>query len=134
VGVSTVLVNKSDRRAVITPEKLRKKFGGGFRVVQTSAKKKTGLDELKAATLALVANASMEGRGAGLVTNNRHIECLTRALKNLNRVLNGAGKGNTEEAIAVDLRDAVRELGAITGEDAGEEVLSSIFRQFCIGK
>ena len=38
------------------------------------------------------------------------------------------------ELVALELGEAVRELGEITGESAGEAILDRIFGQFCLGK
>ena len=38
------------------------------------------------------------------------------------------------ETLALDLRAALHELGAITGAITNEDVLDAIFSQFCIGK
>jgi tRNA modification GTPase len=38
------------------------------------------------------------------------------------------------EYSAVDLRAALRAVGEITGADNVEEILDSVFAQFCIGK
>jgi tRNA modification GTPase len=44
----------------------------------------------------------------------------------------GAGFGG--DTLALDLRTALAELGSITGEITNEDVLGTIFSQFCIGK
>jgi tRNA modification GTPase len=40
----------------------------------------------------------------------------------------------SEELVLVGLHNALRFLGEITGETTTEEILSEIFRTFCIGK
>jgi tRNA modification GTPase len=42
--------------------------------------------------------------------------------------------GLSGELVAVDLRDALRHLGSITGQVVADDLLSSIFSRFCIGK
>jgi tRNA modification GTPase len=36
--------------------------------------------------------------------------------------------------VALELKEAIGELGEITGEEAGDDVLDRIFAQFCLGK
>jgi len=38
------------------------------------------------------------------------------------------------EMISVELRSALAELGAVTGDAISEEVLGRIFQRFCVGK
>jgi len=40
----------------------------------------------------------------------------------------------TGDFLAIDLRAALKDLGAITGEITNEDLLNSIFSRFCIGK
>jgi tRNA modification GTPase len=42
--------------------------------------------------------------------------------------------GLSGELVAVDLRDSLRHLGSITGQVVADDLLSSIFSRFCIGK
>jgi tRNA modification GTPase len=56
--------------------------------------------------------------------------CRIRQLQFLKNVATGAEM----ELLAVDLRDALSALGAVTGETTTDEVLDQIFSTFCIGK
>jgi tRNA modification GTPase len=59
---------------------------------------------------------------------------MVQARKSLKLTLDGIAAGQPNEFIAFDIREAVSELGEITGEVTTEEVLNSIFSRFCIGK
>ena len=39
-----------------------------------------------------------------------------------------------EDFISMDLQDALRYLGEITGESVDEEIIDRIFSRFCLGK
>lgn len=92
-----------------------------------------GLTELKAALSGYASTAS-EGT---VVTSARHYEALRDASASLNAVLDGMGSGIPTDLLAEDLREAVRSLGRIWGEDLGisaQDTLNHIFGRFCIGK
>jgi len=69
-----------------------------------------------------------------LVSNVRHYEALCRANEALARVNEGLTSGLSGELLALDLHDALDALGEITGQVSSDEVLSTIFSRFCIGK
>lgn len=50
------------------------------------------------------------------------------------QAVEGARQGRDVELLAMDLKDAARELGAVSGRDVDQEVLGRIFSRFCIGK
>ena len=52
----------------------------------------------------------------------------------LEKVLHGIDHGLTSDMVALDIRNALYQLGLITGEVTNDEVLDSIFTRFCIGK
>jgi tRNA modification GTPase len=68
-----------------------------------------------------------------LVTRERHRTKLTACLKEIDNFLKKDPNKDIEMA-AEDLRIAVRHLGAIVGKVDIEEILGSIFNDFCIGK
>jgi tRNA modification GTPase len=68
-----------------------------------------------------------------LVTRERHRTKLNECLKEINNFLKKDQKKDIEMA-AEDLRLATRHLGVIVGKVDVEEILGSIFKDFCIGK
>jgi len=105
------------------------------RVVFISAGQRAGLDELQAALLAQVRGAGLAGTGgATIVTNVRHARALETAAQHLAAVRQGLEEGRGTELLAADLRHALAALGEITGEISSDDLLTSIFTQFCIGK
>ena len=69
-----------------------------------------------------------------LITDSRHYDLLTRAKSNLERASRSMAQGAGEEIVLADLHNALKFLGAITGETTSEDILSAIFASFCIGK
>ena len=107
-------------------------------LVKISAKTGEGLVDLMS-TLSNKASDLVGTSDSTLVTNLRHYEALRKSEAPLRRVL--AGLGATDHAaplppdlIAQDLREALHYIGSIVGEISTDEVLGSIFREFCIGK
>lgn len=69
-----------------------------------------------------------------LVTSSRHRDALQKAQDHVTSAINALEQGMTGDFLSIDLRAALQELGAITGEITNEDVLDSIFSRFCIGK
>lgn len=68
------------------------------------------------------------------VTNSRHKSHIDNAVEAVKRAIE-TGEGNGFlDLMAVDLTTATEELGKITGESAGEDIIKTIFERFCVGK
>lgn len=68
------------------------------------------------------------------VISERHAESLLKGARSLGTALQSLKSGMTNEFVAFDIRESVSALGEITGEITSEEILNSIFAEFCIGK
>jgi tRNA modification GTPase len=98
--------------------------------LKLSLKTGEGLDALVEA-IAAKAKERLEFRGdSPVLTRPRHRHALMEALEALER----ASSAPEPELFAEDLRLALRALGRITGRVDVEELLDTIFRDFCIGK
>ena len=88
-----------------------------------------GMDALRA-RLAAEARALTESEGPPPLTQARHRAALLTALDRLTAALSA----DLPELRGEDLRMALRAIGRITGRVDVEDILDTLFRQFCIGK
>ena len=123
-----LVVNKSDRDAVSLAPPFTQ-----LESVSISAKSGAGLDELKEKITTLFASGG-EISESTLVSDRRHREALLRANEALDRFQEAVDADQEPEFLALDLKEALRALGEITGETTPDEILDQIFSRFCIGK
>jgi tRNA modification GTPase len=131
------VINKLDLPQALPEADL--KAATPFPVVKISALTGFGIEDLKQA----IADAALGGglHPAGeMVTQGRHhrhlldcLGCLERARDLLKPVPPGPA-APPWELEALELQGAIRELGEITGEEVGDDVLDRIFSRFCLGK
>jgi tRNA modification GTPase len=69
-----------------------------------------------------------------VMINARHQEALARARVSVERTIAALRANQTLELVAMDLRIATNAVGEIVGKTTTEDLLDSIFGQFCIGK
>ncbi|MBM3847256.1 MAG: tRNA uridine-5-carboxymethylaminomethyl(34) synthesis GTPase MnmE, partial [Verrucomicrobia bacterium] len=123
-----VLRNKSDLgvRFVPPPEISQ--------VLDISCSTGQGIEELKTAITRLVWSGKLGADMSDAMINSRHQDALRRAgvaTEAAARVLQGE---ESLEIAAMELRIGLNAVGEITGKTSTEDLLDSIFSQFCIGK
>jgi len=69
-----------------------------------------------------------------IVSNIRHFESLSKTLLAIKNIEDGLQQNIPTDLLTTDIRTAMHYLGEITGEITNEDILSSIFSKFCIGK
>jgi tRNA modification GTPase len=130
-----VAMNKSDLpQEAVDPAIYDRISSKGSRIIRTSTKTGSGIHELRNALFESVAEYTRDSASGVEVTNGRHFDALSRALRDLSEAMETLDAGRSNEFIALDVRDAVAALGEITGEVTSEDVLNTIFSSFCIGK
>ena len=68
-----------------------------------------------------------------LITNERHLSCLTQAKVQIEIAL-GETQRATLDIVTSAMRDAWATLGEITGTSAQEDIIDRIYSKFCLGK
>jgi tRNA modification GTPase len=107
---------------------------GSTLVVEISCLSGQGIETLKDAIKELVWSGEIRAEMLQVMINSRHQDALTRARAATQRTLDVLRAGETLELAAGELRIAVNAVGEIVGKTTTEDLLDSIFSQFCIGK
>ena len=131
---ATATVRRIDRQAAEGALELRvlnkvDLVAGDHEGFAVSALAGTGMAEFRGA-LDDLARRLTASSGPPVLTRARHRACVGEALLRLEAAL----AASWPELRGEDLRLALRALGRLSGAVGVEDVLDSVFRQFCIGK
>ena len=122
---SIVILNKSD-----IANKIKHKFDAD--TILVSVKENNNIDLLINKIKEKLSRKCLLNNNI-LVTRERHRVKLNECLREIDKFLK-KNKNEDIELAAEDLRMATRHLGSIVGKVDVEEILGSIFKDFCIGK
>jgi len=129
-GKRRILVrNKMD-----LPVRLQLPAAAGAPVVDVCCLTGQGIEALKDAIKGLVWSGEIQAGMLPVMINARHEDALNRSRAAAQRAGETLRAGAPLELAALDLRIAVNALGEIVGQTTTEDLLDTIFSQFCIGK
>jgi len=103
-------------------------------VVELSCQTGVGLETLKERIKDAVWAGGVGSEMLQVMINSRHQEALQRARRHTSDAVDALARNETLELPAMDLRIATNAVGEIVGKTTTEDILDSIFSQFCIGK
>ena len=104
-----------------------------FHGVRISCLTGEGLPELQKEILARITKQNLKPESP-VAINTRHRDCLRRALESCDRATTAQAEGVSPEYAAIHLNEALRAVGEVIGVVDVEQILDSVFSQFCIGK
>lgn len=122
-----VVRNKTD-----LPPKL--KLPTGIGAIDVCCITGTGIEALKDAIKKLVWGGEIQAEMLEVMINARHQEGLSRGRAAIERSATALRADAGLEVVALELREATNAIGEIVGKTTTEDLLDSIFSQFCIGK
>ncbi len=105
-----------------------------YKIIDISAKEMWGLDELSQVIKEMVFGGAMKNHESDIVTRTRHLDALERTLNYVKDALSGVEQNIPVDLVVIDIRNALDSFGEITGETVTEDILDTIFSEFCIGK
>ena len=124
---SILLINKTDLYDFKVPEQLKK-----YKPFSISVLKETNIDKV-VSEIKFILKKSLYRNTDVFITRERHRIDLNNCILSLQDFKNKNINKEFDKATE-DLRVAVRNLGKVVGKVDVEEILSSIFNDFCIGK
>ncbi len=124
-----IIVNKTD--IVKNPDVSI--LEGMGRIVYTSAKNNTGIEDIRNAILEEIGILEFDV-SSNLIANERQFNCVKEAEVALDNAINEIKNGQTLDAVGFLIEDAIGALLKLTGENVSETVVAEVFSKFCVGK
>jgi tRNA modification GTPase len=123
-----IVRNKSDLTSALQLPDLR------LPIVELSCLTGNGLEKVKDAIKEMAWAGEIHSEMLQVMINSRHQEALNRARASTILSMKALRLNAALELVAMDLRMAVNAVGEIVGKTSTEDLLDSIFSQFCLGK
>ena len=127
-----ILLNKVDLDLKTSKSELEDK--SGYPIVEVSVKDRIGLEQLSDLIKDMFFSGKLSFNDQIYITNVRHKTAIQEALSSLSMVLQSIEDGMPEDFFSIDLMNAYEVLGSIIGESVGEDLINTIFSDFCMGK
>ena len=103
-------------------------------IIKISATKKIGLNLLYDKITAMFNLNEINFDNDIVITNERHKNLISKAIENLTEAEKSLNHNMPVDIVFISLKNVLSNLGTITGEEAGEEIINEIFARFCLGK
>lgn len=127
-----VLMNKSDLMTVTGREAIEARLTAP--IIEISAKEETGLDSFADTLKQMFFEGYIRYNDEVCITNVRHKAAIASALESIRMVLQSIEDGMPEDFFSIDLMAAYEQLGYIIGESVSDDLVDTIFSDFCMGK
>lgn len=127
------ILNKYDLTPEVKAEDIWK-IAGHVPVISLSARYGSGMDELRDELRKITEKQDADAGRVLFLTNLRHVELVRKALDNVLRARASVREGLQADFIVIDLTEAWKTMGEITGDTMDDELIHSIFSRFCVGK
>jgi tRNA modification GTPase len=103
-------------------------------IVKVSAVTKEGIEDLYNEIVKMFNISKIQTTDDVVITNIRHKNQIDKAIKSINGAINVVNEKQTEDILAIYMKQALEDLGEITGDNVSEDIINQIFSKFCLGK
>ena len=127
-----IILNKTDLGLII--DEKNKELSKFNNKIEISALKKEGINELYNKITQLFNLNQINLDNEIIITNERHKNIIKKAIINIEKAEESLNNNMSVDIVAISIKDVLSNLGEITGDEAGEEIINEIFARFCLGK
>lgn len=106
----------------------------GKKVIKISAKNREGIEELYKEIEKMFNIKEIDIDNGNLITNIRHKEQISYSIKSIEEAINAINLNLPIDIISISIKQALEDLGKITGDNVSEDIINEIFSKFCLGK
>ena len=128
-----VLLNITDLDRVIDLDKI-KEYIAEENIIEISALQHEGIEKIHDKIEEMVFAGTVRNSSDLVVTNSRHKDALYKAKQSIEDALNAIESYMPLDFVEVDFKNIWDYLGYINGDTVTEDLLDTIFSNFCIGK
>jgi tRNA modification GTPase len=129
-----LIINKIDLVDAAGKLPVPKGVKDNTRIVRTSLTHDIGIEDLENEIKELFLKGEISPNAEVVLTNVRHKDLIDKAINSIDDACRAHESGMPLDFITIDLKNGAEYLGRITGESVSEDVISEIFRKFCVGK
>lgn len=128
VGINKVDISRENEI------KIREELKAHKYVIGMSTVTGEGIETLKDSIEEIFNVKDIDSEENRIIVNERHKSILERAKESINKAVEINKLGQSQDLVAIDIKEALELLGEITGKSASEDVITRIFEKFCLGK
>ena len=128
------IINKTDTSPKISKEFLQKIATTCLKTVYISAKNQVGYEELAGTVKELYELGEIDLSSDAVISNARQFSSVSLALDEAKCAKEALELGQTPDIVLFALEKALSNLDMIDAREASEEIVSTIFSRFCVGK
>ena len=129
--LNIIILNKIDLKNKIDENKLLKINKD---IIKVSILNNEGVDKIYEKISELFNLEKINLDNSVTITNERHKNEIIKAKQNIENAINSLNENMPMDIITVYIKEALENLGNITGENVSEDIINNIFSKFCLGK
>ena len=104
------------------------------RIIKISTKNREGIEELYKEIEKMFNINEIDIDNGNLITNIRHKNQISYSIKSIEETIDAINLNLPIDIISISIKQALEDLGKITGDNVSEDIINEIFSKFCLGK
>ena len=69
-----------------------------------------------------------------IITNERQKDQILKAKEDIEEAINSVNNNVPVDICEINIKNALEDIGEITGKNVSEDIINEIFKRFCVGK